>query len=83
MPLRFANGIFSFANGNVEYLLGKLDGIARTLCQGTEYRTGCAMNPREQKSQTDTITNPLVFTGAFSPQLWLAHSTTPQILLLA
>ena len=30
MPLRFANGILSFANGNVEYLLGKLDGIART-----------------------------------------------------
>ena len=30
MPLGFAHGIFGFADGNVEYLLGKLDGIART-----------------------------------------------------
>ena len=31
MALRFADGVLSFANGDVEYLLGKLDGIARTL----------------------------------------------------
>jgi len=30
LPLGFANRVLSFANGNVEYLLGKLDGIART-----------------------------------------------------
>jgi len=30
MPLRFAHGVLSFTNSNVEYLLGKLDGIART-----------------------------------------------------
>ena len=30
MTLGLANRILSFANGNVEYLLGKLDGIART-----------------------------------------------------
>lgn len=30
MTLGCANGIFSLAYGNVEYLLGKLDGIART-----------------------------------------------------
>jgi hypothetical protein len=32
MPLGFANCILRFADGNVEYLLGKLDGITRTLC---------------------------------------------------
>jgi hypothetical protein len=31
MPLQFANRILSFADGNVEDLLGKLDGIAWTL----------------------------------------------------
>ena len=31
LSLGFADGVLSFANGNVEYLLGKLDGIARTL----------------------------------------------------
>ena len=31
MPLGFANRILSFTYGNVEYLLGKFDGIARTL----------------------------------------------------
>jgi hypothetical protein len=30
MAFRFARCILSFANGNIEYLLGKLDGIART-----------------------------------------------------
>ncbi len=30
MPFRFAYRVLSFANGNVEYLFGKLDGIART-----------------------------------------------------
>jgi hypothetical protein len=30
MPLGFAHGVFGFANSDVEYLLGKLDGIART-----------------------------------------------------
>jgi len=30
MALRFANSILSFANGNVEHLVGKIDGIART-----------------------------------------------------
>lgn len=30
MSLGFAHGIFGFANGDVENLLGKLDGIART-----------------------------------------------------
>lgn len=30
MPLRFANRVLSFANRNVENLLRKLDGIART-----------------------------------------------------
>jgi len=30
MPLGLANGVLRFANGNVEHLLGKLDGIART-----------------------------------------------------
>ena len=30
MPLRFANRILSFAYCDVENLLGKLDGIART-----------------------------------------------------
>jgi hypothetical protein len=30
MALRFAYGILSFANGNVEYLLGKLHRIAGT-----------------------------------------------------
>ncbi len=29
-PLRFAHSILSFANSDVEYLLGKLNGIART-----------------------------------------------------
>jgi len=29
--LRFANRILGFADGNIEYLLGKLDGIAWTL----------------------------------------------------
>jgi hypothetical protein len=31
LPFGFAYRILGFANGNVEYLLGKLDGIARTL----------------------------------------------------
>jgi hypothetical protein len=31
MPLRLAYRILGFADGDVEYLLGKLDGIARTL----------------------------------------------------
>ena len=31
MPFGFANRVLSFAYSNVEYLLGKLDGIARTL----------------------------------------------------
>jgi hypothetical protein len=31
MALRLANSVLSFAYGNVEYLLGKLDGIARAL----------------------------------------------------
>jgi hypothetical protein len=31
LSLQFADCILSFANGNIEYLLGKLDGIARTL----------------------------------------------------
>jgi hypothetical protein len=31
MALRFAHCVLSFANGNVEHLLGKLDGIAWTL----------------------------------------------------
>lgn len=31
MPLRLAHSVLSFANGNVEYLFGKLDGIAWTL----------------------------------------------------
>jgi hypothetical protein len=30
MSLRFANGILSFTDGNIEHLLGELDGIART-----------------------------------------------------
>ena len=30
MAFGIANRILNFANGNVEYLLGKLDGIART-----------------------------------------------------
>lgn len=30
LPLGFAHSVLSFANGNVENLLGKLDGIART-----------------------------------------------------
>ncbi len=30
MALGFADGIFRFADGNVEYLLGKLDGITRS-----------------------------------------------------
>jgi hypothetical protein len=30
MPLGLAHGVLGLANGNVEYLLGKLDGIART-----------------------------------------------------
>lgn len=30
MSLRFANRVLSFADSDVEYLLGKLDGIART-----------------------------------------------------
>ena len=34
MPLGFAHGIFGFANGDVEYLLGKLGGIARTFSHG-------------------------------------------------
>lgn len=30
MPLGFANCILNFTDGNIEYLLGKLGGIART-----------------------------------------------------
>ena len=30
MPLRFANSVLSFANGDVKNLLGKLGGITRT-----------------------------------------------------
>ncbi|MGA8312037.1 MAG: hypothetical protein WB755_18530 [Terriglobales bacterium] len=30
MPLRFADGVFGFASGDVEDLLGKLGGITRT-----------------------------------------------------
>jgi hypothetical protein len=30
MALRFAHGVLSFANGDVENLLGKLDGVAGT-----------------------------------------------------
>lgn len=30
-PFRFANRVLGFANGNIEYLLGELDGIARAL----------------------------------------------------
>jgi hypothetical protein len=30
MALGFANRIFGLANGNIEYLLGKLNGVART-----------------------------------------------------
>lgn len=35
MSLRFAHGVLSFAYGNVEYLLRKLDGIARTFSHET------------------------------------------------
>jgi hypothetical protein len=38
-PLGFANGVLSFADGNVEYLLSKLDGIARTFGHESEYAT--------------------------------------------
>jgi len=30
MPLGLTNGVLSFADGDVEHLLGKLDGITRT-----------------------------------------------------
>jgi hypothetical protein len=43
MPLCFANRILCFANGDVEYLLGKLDGVAWTLRHEPEYRTGQAV----------------------------------------
>jgi len=39
MPLGFANAILSFADGNIEYLLGKLDGIAGALRHEDEYAT--------------------------------------------
>jgi hypothetical protein len=29
-----AYGVLSFTNGNIEHLLGKLGGIARTFCHG-------------------------------------------------
>lgn len=39
LPLGFADGVLSFANGNVEDLLGKLDGITRTFSHENEYAT--------------------------------------------
>jgi hypothetical protein len=40
VTLRLANCILSLTDGYVEYLLGKLDGITRTLRHDTEYRIG-------------------------------------------
>ena len=39
MALCFADGILSFADGDIEYLLGKLDRIARTFGHEKEYAT--------------------------------------------
>jgi hypothetical protein len=39
LPLGLAYGVLSFTNRNVENLLGKLNGIARTFGHETEYAT--------------------------------------------
>ena len=59
MPLRFAYRILSFANSNVEHLLGKLDGIAGTL--------GSLVEPHKSRNQdhnydADCIANEPGFT---------------------
>ena len=50
MALGFANRVLSFANGDVEYLFGKLGGIARTFGHENEYATGRAVILRGQNS---------------------------------
>jgi hypothetical protein len=52
-PLKFANRVFSLADGNVEYLLGNLDGIAWTFGHETSMPQA-ALPIYAMRFQTDT-----------------------------
>jgi len=59
MALRFAHGVLSLANGNVEYLLGKLDGIARTFAHKASMRQPPPSAPPKSKLRHYPETGPL------------------------
>lgn len=67
MPLRFTNRVLSFADGNVEYLLGKLNGIARAF--GHEMSMPQAVRTfYGVKIQTDTLPMALLPIARFAPR---------------